>query len=490
MNLEGLTERALDRARASRDARFDGRFFIAVTSTRIYCRPICPAPSPKRANVRYYATSAAAIEAGFRPCLRCRPEAAPGSPAWRGTSAIVGRALRLIDDGIVDRGSVASLAACVGVGPRHLYRLFVQHVGASPVTVAHTRRVLFAKRLIDETRLPMTQVALAAGFRSLRRFNDAFQITYGRSPRELRKKRRMTLPPATGEAVVLRLAYRPPYDWPHIAHFLSRRALPGVERVDRHEYARTIAIGDRHAVVTVRPIAGEPALELRVLGAPPAALFAIAATARRVFDLGCDPAGVRAALRHDPLIGRLSSKRPGIRIPGAWDPFECAVRAVLGQQVSLAAGRTFVSRLVDRAGSPAPAGIDGLTRVFPTPAAVASADLSNLGLTTGRADTLRALARAVASGTVDFTRPTQEVIAALTSLPGIGDWTAQYVALRGLGEPDAFPSADLVLRRQAGGPGGLTTAALTGRAEAWRPWRGYAVMLLWWRAARAAHYGT
>jgi AraC family transcriptional regulator of adaptative response / DNA-3-methyladenine glycosylase II len=358
------------------------------------------------------------------------------------------------------------------------------------VTVAHTRRVLFAKRLIDETRLPMTQVALAAGFRSLRRFNDAFQITYGRSPRELRKKRRTTLPPATGEAVVLRLAYRPPYDWPHIAHFLSRRALPGVERVDRHEYARTIAIGDRHAVVTVRPIAGEPALELRVLGAPPAALFAIAATARRVFDLGCDPAGVRAALRHDPLIGRLSSKRPGIRIPGAWDPFECAVRAVLGQQVSLAAGRTFVSRLVDRAGSPAPAGIDGLTRVFPTPGAVASADLSNLGLTTGRADTLRALARAVTSGMVDFTRPTEEVIAALTSLPGIGDWTAQYVALRGLGEPDAFPSADLVLRRQAGGPGGLTTAALTGRAEAWRPWRGYAVMLLWWQAARAAHYGT
>jgi AraC family transcriptional regulator of adaptative response / DNA-3-methyladenine glycosylase II len=485
--IPGLTERALDRARASRDARFDGRFFIAVTSTRIYCRPICPAPSPKRANVRYYATAAAAIEAGFRPCLRCRPEAAPGSPAWRGTSAIVSRALRLIDDGVVDRGSVASLAARVGVGPRHLHRLFVQHVGASPATVAHTRRLLFAKRLIDETHLPLTQVALAAGFRSLRRFNDTFQVTYGRSPRELRKRRRTSLAPATREAVVLRLAYRPPYDWEHITGFLSRRALPGVERVDRHEYARTIAIGDGHAVVTVRPIAGEPALELRVLGAPPASLFSIAATARRVFDLGCDPAGVRAALRHDPLLGRLASTRPGIRIPGAWDPFECAVRAVLGQQVSLAAGRTFVSRLVDLAGRPCSTGIEGLTRVFPTPAAVAGADLSNLGLTAARTGTLRALARAVASGTVDVTRPSDEVMAALTSLPGIGDWTAQYVALRALGEPDAFPSGDLVLRRQAGGLGRpLTTASLMGRAEAWRPWRGYAVMLLWLQAELAA----
>jgi AraC family transcriptional regulator of adaptative response / DNA-3-methyladenine glycosylase II len=478
--IPGLTERALDRARASRDARFDGRFFIAVTSTRIYCRPICPAPSPKRANVRYYATAAAAIEAGFRPCLRCRPEAAPGSPAWRGTSAIVGRALRLIDDGVVDRGSVASLAARVGVGPRHLHRLFVQHVGASPATVAHTRRLLFAKRLIDETHLPMTEVALAAGFRSLRRFNDTFQITYGRSPRELRKKRRTSLAPVTREAVVLRLAYRPPFDWAHIADFLSRRALPGVERVSHQEYARTITIGDRDAVVTVRPVAGEPALELRVLGAPPTALFAIAATARRVFDLGSDPAGVRAALSRDPLLGRLLVERPSIRVPGAWDPFECAVRAVLGQQVSLAAGRTLVARLVERAGRPCTTAVDGLTRVFPTPAAVASADLSNFGLTTARVHTLRALARGVASGMIDFTRPTDELIAALTAVPGIGDWTAQYVALRALGEPDAFPAADLVLRRRAGRPGRpLTTAALTDQAEAWRPWRGYAVMLLW-----------
>jgi AraC family transcriptional regulator of adaptative response / DNA-3-methyladenine glycosylase II len=478
-SLAGFDERALDRARASRDPRFDGKFFIAVTSTRIYCRPICPAPSPKRANVRYYATAAAAIEAGFRPCLRCRPEAAPGSPAWRGTSAVVSRALRLIDAGVVDRGSVASLAARVGIGPRHLHRLFVEHVGASPATVAHTRRLLFAKRLIDETNLPMTTVALAAGFQSVRRFNDAFQVTYARSPRDLRQRRRASLAP-TGDDVVLRLAYRPPYDWDFVVDFLRRRAIAGIERVTPDEYARTISVGATHALVRVRRLVGESAVELRVHGAPPTALFGIASTARRVFDLGCDPASLRAALRPDPVLGPLVAKRPGIRIPGAWDPFECAVRAVLGQQVSLAAGRTFVERLVHRTGRSCATGIEGLDRGFPSARDVATADLSGLGFTSARSATLRALSTAVASGAIDFSRPVEEVVAALTTVAGIGDWTAQYVALRGLGEPDAFPAGDLVLRRRAGnGTTALSEAALLARAAPWRPWRGYAVMALW-----------
>jgi AraC family transcriptional regulator of adaptative response / DNA-3-methyladenine glycosylase II len=317
----------------------------------------------------------------------------------------------------------------------------------------------------------------------LRRFNDAFQVTYARSPRELRQRRRVSLiPPADlpDDGVVLRLAYRPPYDWDFVIDFLQRRAIAGVEHVTPNEYVRTVAIGAKHAVVRVRPVPGEPAIELRVQGAPPAALFAIASTARRVFDLGCDPASLRAALKSDSILGPLVLKRPGLRLPGAWDPFECAVRAVLGQQVSLAAGRTFVERLVNRAGRSSATGIEGLTRRFPSARDVLSAELSNLGLTSARTATLGALAQGVASGAIDFSRTLDEVAAALTAVPGIGDWTAQYVALRGLGEPDAFPSGDLVLRRRAAGAGkALTAASLLARAEAWRPWRGYAVMLLW-----------
>jgi AraC family transcriptional regulator of adaptative response / DNA-3-methyladenine glycosylase II len=475
----GLGRGALDRARVSRDARFDGRFFVAVTTTGIYCRPVCPVPSPKKQNVRYYSTAAAAAEAGFRPCLRCRPEAAPGTPAWLGTSAVVRRALRLIHDGVLDHGSVDALATRLGMGPRHLHRLFVQHVGASPITVAQTRRLHFAKHLLDETDLPITQVALAAGFGSLRRFNDTFQRTYQRAPRELRGLRRRGIADAGG-GVVLRLAFRPPYDWTHVREFLSTRALPGVERVDARGYARTVATEAGHAIVRVRPLDGEDALELRAEGAAPATLFQILAAARRAFDLAADPARIAVAFRRDPLLAPLVKRRPGLRIPGAWDPFECAVRAVLGQQVSVAAGRTLAARLVARLGRPIAGGADGLTHLFPSAPAIAAADLAGLGLTKARGAALGALARAVVDGTLDFGAPVEEVLAALVALPGIGAWTAQYVALRALGEPDAFPAGDLVLRRAAaaGGPA-LTPRALAARAESWRPWRGYAVLHLW-----------
>jgi len=478
-----LNVRALDRARLSRDPRFDGKFFIAVTTTGIYCRPICPVRSPKPNNIRYYATAAAAAEAGFRPCLRCRPEAAPGTPAWTGTSAVVRRALRLIDDGFLDQASVETLADRLGIGTRHLDRLFAQHIGASPVAVAQTRRLHFAKRLLDDTVVPITEVALAAGFRSVRRFNDAFRSSYGRPPRELRKgSRRSAKSENTGDELVVTLAFRPPYDWCHVRDFLAARAIAGVERVDERGYARTIPLDNRHAIVRVRPLQDQHALELRVQGASPAGLLHLSSNARRMFDLAADPMRVAHAFGRDPLLAPLVTRRPGLRIPGAWDPFECAVRAILGQQVSVAAGRTYLARLVSRVGRPVATGLDGLTHLFPSPQSLATADLDGLGLTGARVRTLSALARACAGG-LDLSGPMNDVVGALGALPGIGTWTTQYVALRGLGEPDAFPAGDLVLRRAASADGRpLTPRELEALGDAWRPWRGYAAVHLW-RAA-------
>jgi AraC family transcriptional regulator, regulatory protein of adaptative response / DNA-3-methyladenine glycosylase II len=485
--IAGLDAEALNRARISRDPRFDGKFYIAVTSTGIYCRPICPSRYAKRANVRFFGSPAAAEAAGFRPCLRCRPEAAPGTPAWLGTAAVVRRALRLINEGALDEDSVEALAARLGIGARHLLRLFGRHVGASPLAVAQTRRLHFAVCLLEETRLPITQIAMAAGFGSCRRFNDAFRNTYRRAPRELRKAGRRSGAAARSEEVVLRLAYRPPYDWPQVRDFLATRALPGVERVDAHGYARTVACEGGHALIRVAAVPGRDALELRVAGAPAAALLQIATAARRVFDLAADPQRIGAELARDRLVGPLVRQWPGVRIPGAWEPFECAVRAVLGQQVSVAAGCCFTTRVVQRAGSALRDGADGLTHLFPSAAQLAVADLSGLGLTRSRAATLHALARAVLEQRIDFGAAPEEVALALAAVPGIGAWTAQYVALRALGEPDALPSGDLVLRRMAGdASGALSAHALEARSHDWQPWRGYAVIHLWRAAAQAA----
>ncbi len=470
----------LERARLSRDSRFDGKFFIAVTSTGIYCRPVCPAaPSATTGHTRYFASAAAAHEAGFRPCLRCRPEAAPGTPAWTGTSAVVRRALRLIEDGALDEQTVSEFAAHLGLGPRHLDRLFAQHVGASPLAIAQTRRLHFAKRLIDESDLPMTEVALAAGFGSLRRFNDVLRKTYGMPPRELRKRRDEQPTGGAAGEVRLTLAYRAPYDWDHLREFLGQRAIAGVEKVDALSYTRLIRTADGHAEIGIRPLPGRSALELRVHGAPAGALFQIASAARRVFDLSGDPDRVAQTLGADRLLRPLVERRPGLRIPGAWDPFECAVRAVLGQQITVAAARTLAARLVQRLGRPA-AGTQGLTHLFPAPQALAAGNLDGLGLTGARIRALKALAGAVAEGRIAFDRPAGAVMESLKGLPGFGEWTAQYIALRSLGEPDALPGADLVLRRMAGnGKGPLSTKEMERRADLWRPWRSYAVMHLW-----------
>jgi AraC family transcriptional regulator of adaptative response / DNA-3-methyladenine glycosylase II len=486
-----LDVRALDRARISKDPRFDGKFFIAVKTTGIYCRPICPSRTSKSRNVRYYATAAAAAEAGFRPCLRCRPEAAPGTPAWLGTSAVVRRGLRLIDEGILDSASVDDLANKLGVGSRHLRRLFLQHVGASPNSLAQTRRLQFAKRLLDETNLPITEIALAAGFGSLRRFNTAFLQTYRRAPRELRKRLQSDSAPDAGGEVVLKLAFRPPYDWHHVRDFLAARAVSGVERIDENGYSRTLRGDNGASIICVRPLEDEDALELRVRGAVPRVLFQISSAARRVFDTSADPARTTVAFRSDPLLGPLITRRPGLRIPGAWDPFECTVCAVVGQNVSISSGRTLAARVVERAGQRIKETVAGLTHLFPTPTALAKADLNGLGLSTTCVADVQELAQAVIQGRLDFSAPIETVLAALSSMPSVGSSTAEYIALHALGEPDAFPATDSVLRyiaRVCKRP--LSTLELEARAEAWRPWRGYAALHLWTAAVDRVECNT
>jgi AraC family transcriptional regulator of adaptative response / DNA-3-methyladenine glycosylase II len=467
-----LDRKVCDRARRSRDPRFDGKFFIAVTSTKIYCRPICPARSPKDENVRYYATAAAAEAAGFRPCLRCRPEASPGSPAWSGTSSVVSRALRLIGDGALDSHGVEALADRLGVTARHLRRLFVQHLGATPIEVALTRRVHFAKKLLDETHLPISQIAFAAGFGSLRRFNGEMRRTFCRTPTELRKLARSR--PEGSDGYRFRLSYRPPYDWPQVIAFLSARATPGVEIVEAGCYRRTIAIGDTHGTIAVTPAAQGPALQLEVRFGDPRALLSIVERVRRIFDLGADPAVIALQLAGDPLLRRAAAAHQGIRTPGAWDPFEITVRAILGQQVSVKAATTIAGRIAARWGTPIGPADAALNRLFPTPNQLAGAPLEEAGLTSARATTLRALATAVTSRAVAFDGAS--TLDALRAIPGIGEWTAQYVAMRALNEPDAFLAGDLILRRMAGD---CTPRELERRSEAWRPWRSYAVMLLW-----------
>src|SRR5579872_24691 len=469
----------LHRARLSRDARFDGKFFIAVTSTGIYCRPTCPVRSPKLANVRYYATAAAAAEAGYRPCLRCRPEAAPGTPAWLGTSAVVRRALRLIQEGALNECSVGAFAARMGVCGRHLHRLFLQHVGASPIAVAQTARLHFAKRLLDETDLSVTQIALAAGFCSIRRFNDVFRRTYRRSPRELRKRRIGGLMPDGVDEIALRLAFRPPYDWAYMRESLAACVIPGVERVDTREYVRTVAFNAGYGTVSVSHVESENSLELRVRGIPPADLLQISSCTRRMFDLAADPEVIAAALGSDPLLASLTRAHPGLRIPGSWDPFECAVRALLGQRVAANTAKELIRRVVARAGTPIITGVDGLTHLFPSPEKLATASLEGLGINPVSVDALRALSQAVTNGTVDFSSAGEEVITVLAHLPGFSSQAAQQVALRALAEPDAFPlSRATPWWGTQGTCVAPTLQELETRAEHWRPWRGYALLYL------------
>ncbi len=388
------------RARLTRDARFDGKFFIGVLSTGIYCRPICPSRSSKEINVRYYPTAAAAAEAGFRPCLRCRPECSPGTPAWLGTPSTVSRALRLIGEGGLEEGGVELLAERLGVGSRHLRRLFVRHLGATPNAVAQTRRLHFAKKLLDETRLPMSEVAIASGFGSVRRFNAAIRKVYHRSPTELRHlaKHTGTLPE---NQYHFHLGFRPPYDWKGMLKFLGTHVTPGVETVDSQRYRRSICLNGENGFLEVDLDKGDNGLNLRVWFPDPRSLYLITERIRIMFDLSADWSAIVRSLKNDPFLGERVQAGPGLRIPGCWDGFEVAVCAVLGQGMGGASANVLQRRLVERFGkwfSPA----DGLTHLFPAPDALAKADLTGLSIAKAQAATVRALARAVCEGRIRF----------------------------------------------------------------------------------------
>jgi AraC family transcriptional regulator, regulatory protein of adaptative response / DNA-3-methyladenine glycosylase II len=478
------------RALRSRDPRFDGRIFVGVTSTGIYCRPVCPARTAKRENCRFFASAAAAQEAGFRPCLRCRPETAPDLASWHGTGSTVSRALALIADGALDGGEagVDGLAERLGLGGRQLRRLFEQHLGASPVAVAQTRRVLFAKQLIQETRLPMAEVALAAGFGSIRRFNETFRQLFRRPPSALRRRRTERGPEADA-GVTVRLRYKPPYDWAAMLAYLEARAVEGLEQVDGGCYRRTVALERAGGGLGTVEVRHEPARECLVVTArfpDVCALPAILTRVRRVFDVGADIEAIGAHLSRDPLLAPLVARRPGLRAPGGWDGFELAVRAILGQQVTVEAARRLAGRLVALCGQPLPAAehpCAALRRAFPSPARLLAADLGALGMPQARRDALRALAEAARADAQLF-RPfgtIEETMARLRAIRGVGEWTAQYIALRALRETDAFPASDVGLLRGGAGPAGrrTTPADLRRRAEPWRPWRAYAAQHLW-----------
>ena len=514
------------RAVVARDPRFDGRFFTGVTSTGIYCRPICPARTPARRNLRFFPHAGAAEAAGFRACRRCRPEASPGSPDWNTRADLAARAVRLIADGYADQHGISGLARRLAVTDRHLRRLLLAELGTTPIALARTTRLQTARRLLAETRMPVTEIAFASGFSSIRQFNASFQEVYAQPPSALRRPGGPGGQEAPGDAaadgtwLTLRLACREPFDGPALLNFLAARAIPGVEHVDGGRYARTIrAPGGSGIIELVPPPTGEAAqarqgqLLLRVRLPGLRGIGQVVSRCRQLFDLDADPQAIAAALAADETLAPLVAARPGLRVPGAYDGFELAVRAVLGQQVSVPAARTFAGRLAARygtpltgagqaygrpgaamacppgpatpgpacppaAGSPAePTGAErSLTVLFPTPAGLADADLSGLGLTTGRQATLRALAAACAAGRInlDAGADPEETAARLAELPGVGPWTTAYILMRAAGDPDAFPGTDLGLRRAMERLG-----CEPGRADRWRPWRAYAALHLW-----------
>lgn len=482
------------RAVDSRDQRFDGWFYTGVTSTGIYCRPSCPAMTPKRQNVRFFPSAAAAQGAGLRACRRCRPDAAPGSPQWDVRADVVGRAMRLIADGVVDRDGVPGLAARLGYTERHLHRMLHAELGAGPLALARAQRAQTARVLIETTELGMAEIAFAAGFGSVRQFNDTVREVYAATPSDLRISR-SGRPVAGGAGTIsLRLAYRPPLHAAALLDFLALRALPGVEEVRDGTYHRGLRLPHGPGSVALTPADGHVAATLRL--ADLRDLAPAVARCRRLLDLDADPVAVDATLAADPVLGPAVRAEPGVRLPHAVDGFEMAVRAVTTQQISLRSARTTLSHLLaatavadGRTGYGADGPDGGGDRpelaAFPDPAAVAAAPDPAFRMPAARRETLRALARAVAAGDLDLEPggDREETVRRLTALPGIGPWTAGYVAMRALGDPDAFLATDLGVRRGAtalGAPDDPKT--LHAYADRWRPWRSYAVIRLW-RAA-------
>jgi AraC family transcriptional regulator of adaptative response / DNA-3-methyladenine glycosylase II len=448
--------------------------FSAVVTTGIYCRPGCPArPNPE--NVRPFGMAAAAEAAGFRACLRCRPYRAPQPVVWEGQQ-LVCRAIQLVVDGFLDGRTEAELGARIGVSARHLRRLFRAEVGVTPDELARSRRAHFARRLLDDTDLTITDIAHAAGFGSLRQLNRACHDVFRATPSELRARRRQADRLVADGGLVLRLPFTGDLDWAALVAYLAARAIPGVEHVEGDTYRRTVVVDGDPGVLEVAPGGGDHLLLTAHLPHWEG-LIHVVERARRLPGLDRDPIDAVEHLAADPLLGPLVARRPGVRVPGTWDPFETGVRAIVGQQVTVRGATTLAGRIVERLGTPVP-GLHplGLTHTFPSPATLAAADLEGLGLTTARATALRSYAAAVAADDVrlDGSVGLDDLVGSIAAVPGLGPWTAQYLALR-MGERDAFPAGDLALRKAAG----ATTADLTALAEAWRPWRALAAVHLW-----------
>ncbi len=475
-----LTDDARYQALTARDARFDGVFFVGVRTTGIYCRPICPARTPARGRCEFFATPVLAEHAGFRACFRCRPELAPGNAPVDAVDVLVASAARRIAEGALNEGTLDELATQLGVTARHLRRVLEAKLGVSPVELAQSHRLALGKQLLQDTALSLAEIAFAAGFGSVRRFNAVFAERMGSAPSALRRTHvaRAGVPAAAGP-LTLRLDHRAPYDWRRLLDFLRVRAIPGVEHVGDATYRRVVHLAGRVGEIEVRH-ADRDALLLGV--SPPLlpVLMPLVARVRRMFDLDARPDLIDAALGRDRTLAPMIAKRPGLRVPGAVDPFEASVRALLGQQVSVAAATTLAGRFAAQLGTPY-AGSEGLAARFPTAAEVVAAGpirIAKLGLPQARATAIHTFAREVASGALQLDAPCEldAFVARLVALPGIGPWTAHYLAMRALHVPDAFPAADLGVQKalRRAGP-----RAAEARAEAWRPFRAYAVMHLW-----------
>ena len=463
------------RALRTHDSRFDGRFFVGVGTTRIYCRPVCSARTPLRHNCRFFPSAAAAEAEGFRPCLRCRPELAPGYAAVDANRRLAQSAARLIEDGRLQDASLADLAATLDVTDRHLRRVFQEEFGVAPVEYAQTQRLLLAKRLLTDTDLSILDIAMASGFASLRRFNDLFRTRYRMTPGELRRTSARAEP---AETLAFDLAYRPPYDWEAMLAFLAKRAIPGVEAVERRSYARTLRAerGGKALAgwITVTPSPRRASLRVTVSASLAGALPSVLSRVKHLFDLACRPDEIAS------VLGALAENHPGLRLPGAIDGFEIAVRAILGQQVSVKVATGIVARLVQAFGEPIETPREGLSLLFPTAARLAAlepSEIASRGVIGARARAIVALAKEVAAGRLrlDPSADVPATVAALEELPGVGPWTAQCIAMRALAWPDAFPHPDVaVINAMDAKPKEALRAA-----EQWRPWRGYAVLHLW-----------
>lgn len=469
-------------AHASRDPRFDGVFFTGVTTTGIYCRPICTAKTPREENCRFFDSAEAAEKEHFRPCLRCRPELAPGNAPVDDAHRIAYLIVQRIEEGLMDNNAgLEEIAAQFELSSRQLRRIVQQELGVSPIELILTRRLLLAKQLLTETKLPVTEIAFASGFASLRRFNDAFSQRYRMPPSRLRKEAAKGRISSPADTSTLRLSYRPPYNWHGILKFLSARALKTVEYVSEDAYMRTVALGKSKGWIHVTQVPDEHALQVKFTHSLAPVLPALLGRLRNLFDLNARPDLIAAHLQKSALLKPMIKKNPGLRVPGAFDGFELAVRAILGQQVTVKAATTLACRFAESFGGKFETPIPGLTHLSPAPEYVAEAnvnDIARLGIVSTRAKSIIALAQAVTKGELQFEAGAKpgDFIAQLVQLPGIGSWTAHYIAMRALRWPDAFPKEDIAVRNNLGK---VTARQAEEMSQHWRPWRSYAVLHIW-----------